>query len=446
MTTWETITPVGSAVAVGVEASPGPTVTYSSTAGSTLIAAGSVVPASWGSFTGFGLNSVTDTAGNVWQFSLAPSQDPPAGYAVGGLKYATFVAWCVNAAAVTSVSFANVTGGSDTWNLVLAEFGNVAGPGWGATAAAANSPGVATPKTSVHVSTPDDLVVGVVFSHNGAMTAEPSNATAFTGVTGIAYATGPAVTPGVASFVTPGQAGSSFGGSSINCGTLPDITPGDVIVLDVVAVSGVTVSGWPAGFAQVLTVSGANDPTNNRYVATKLADGSEGGTVQTVTLSGSANAAGMMYPVRGIASATPLNTATATASGYQTSLATAALTVNDPSDVTVYGYGGVTSPKTGSPVAASPGALSDNHSDDPAGTGIAFALGWGLGLTPAAGSSTIALDTLDYGLDFPVLQLGAGGSVTFAWTMNTACDNSVALMSFGAAAVPVPDEPMTQTF
>jgi len=81
------------------------TATYSSTTGNTLIA---YISAYVDSDTLLSIDSITDTAGNTWQYSTLPaSQSPPAngGYDTGDGYYGfAAVAYCIGATAVTSVT------------------------------------------------------------------------------------------------------------------------------------------------------------------------------------------------------------------------------------------------------------------------------------------------------------------------------------------------------
>ena len=111
------ITLLGSAVFEAIaQAAPGPVVPYTSAGGTTLIA---VIIDSSPQALG-GIASITDSAGNIWQCSTSGSQKPPSATASGGVvdgvtlfgNWAVTVAWCINAAAITSVTVKDATGWS----------------------------------------------------------------------------------------------------------------------------------------------------------------------------------------------------------------------------------------------------------------------------------------------------------------------------------------------
>jgi len=136
--------------------SPGPTISYSSVPGNTLIATGLVYT---GAVAITGLASVTDSAGNSWQFSTVNSQDPPSVVASSGGNYwCTFVAWCTDAAAVTSVSLSAGVGFTNFWRVSLSEWRGISSPDNGVALAGTN----ANPTGVVSLSYPDDLVTGVL--------------------------------------------------------------------------------------------------------------------------------------------------------------------------------------------------------------------------------------------------------------------------------------------
>lgn len=451
MTSWETITgPLGGAAAIGTYGAAGPTVTYSSTAGNTLIACGFTVQGGSGGSPLSATNqitSITDSAGNSWQFSLASSQFPASVFCGNPLGGIAWIAWCINAKAITSVTFTDGFGGSaDVWNVSVAEWAGIAFADGGF--AAATTTGSASPVGTVRVSAPNGIVVGVLDTAAGTVSATPAGTTALPGETGLTASSlrygNPAFVPASPVIYSGTGNGGTSGGSSIGSITMPPyFIPGDLLILDVVAYNA-TVSAWPSGFTQQLSVTGATDPLNQRFIATKIATGSE--TVLSVTMSGATNASALLYVLRGAGSAVPTSTATVTANGYTTTLATPALTIANPSDLTVYGYGGITSARSSFITATVPGSLS-NSAEAIAGQGTVAAAGWGINASPvASGSASAAVDTLDWAMDFPAAALGVGGNVTWNWSLTGGPAGAVAMMAFGPAAVPVPDEPMTQTF
>lgn len=447
MSDWLPIAPLGSATYQATAAAPGPTVSYTSAGGTALIAAGYVDQGtnSIAFDATHGLTSVTDTAGNIWQFSVANSQEPPAIYGSFGAgavrKTVAFAAWCLDAAPVTSVTFSDVGGGTDTWNISLTEWSNVAWPDFGY----AGGSGFSTPTgatASTRVSTPKDLVVGVLATDAGTITAAPPGTADLpgkvsTGAYSMRYALAPAVPASTFTFPPPGGNSGTTGGSSIaNISPPLDLCAGDLLIMDVVAYNA-TVTGWPAGFTQQLTVTGAMDPLNKRFVATKIADGSET-TNMTVTLSGASNASALCYSLRGAASPVPLNTATFTnGGGYTTTLGTASLTINDPSDATVYGYGGITATRGAFIGGSIPGSLS-NLSQAIGGQGTLAQIGWGINVSPgASGSATAAVDVLDWAMDFGPLPTGVGGFANWPWSLSGGVQHTWVMQSFGPQGVPV---------
>ena len=124
---------VGVANVEDTVASPGPTISYSSTAGNTLILSGYVET---GSTAVSGISSITDSAGNPWQYSTSNAQNPPSqASSSGGTHYAAFVAWCIGAAAITSVTVHDSTGHSDFWNVFVSEWAGITAARTGAAAA-----------------------------------------------------------------------------------------------------------------------------------------------------------------------------------------------------------------------------------------------------------------------------------------------------------------------
>jgi hypothetical protein len=435
---------VGTATAAtGSFAAPGPTVTYSSTAGNMLVAVGQIANGSGQSGPALsatsGLTGITDTAGNHWMFSPVNSQNPPSTFNAASPGLVTFIAWCINAAAVTSVSFADAPLGTDVWDVCLSEWAGAVNPDWGLAAAAA---GGSTFPGGSRVSTSQDLVIAGLFTTGTVATTPPGSAAlqAASGVS-VVYEIAPSFQPGVFFFI--GSSNFSTSGTSLTP-TVPACTaPGDLLVYDVTAFSA-TVSSWPAGFTPQLSITGLTDSTNQRYIATKIADGTELSNL-TATMSGSGSALALVYTLRGAASAVPLNTATATANGDTTTLAAASLTIASPGDATIYGYGGETSGHTGFTTLTLPGTLA--NAIQGLGSGVSAGIGWGVDVTaPGAGSANAALDTLDYGLDFPPLALGAGGLVRLPWTLVTGAAASIVSMSFGPAGVPAPVLPQMYSF
>jgi len=128
---------VGQAGQAGNSAGSPLAITYSSTAHNTLILTGHLYDSNAGAFVA--PTSVTDSTGgtNAWHISTSATQaaltvqtpplcsitDPSDG---GAAHFANFVAWCIGAAAVTSVTLA-WEGGLSTWRRVaLSEWSGIA--------------------------------------------------------------------------------------------------------------------------------------------------------------------------------------------------------------------------------------------------------------------------------------------------------------------------------
>ena len=447
MSQWQTPGLLGSTTYQATAAAPGPTVSYASAGGTTLIAAGYVDEGA--TATSFdpthGLTSITDDAGNVWTFSKVNNQEPPVIYGAFGAgavsKTITFIAWCINAAPVTSVSFADVSSGTDTWNISLSEWANIAWPDFGY-AGGSGFTSIDSATASTRVSTPSNLVVGVLTSNAGTITSTPGGTSDLpgevsTGAYSMRYQIAPM--PPASTFMYPpgGVSNGTNGGSSI-INIIPpyDLCPGDLLFLDVV-VYGATVSSWPAGFTQQLSVTGQMNAANQRFVATKIADGSE--TINmTVGLSGAGTASALIYSLRGAASSIPLNTAIYTSSaGYTTSLPTPSLTIASPQDATVYGYGGISAARGAFLTGTIPGTLS-NGAEAINGEGTLAQIGWGVDVSPAAaGSASAAVDVLDWAMDFGALPSGVGGFVNWSWSLSSGVYHTWVMQSFGPIGVPV---------
>ena len=247
------------------------------------------------------------------------SQSPPSVYGPWSPGASTtFIAWCVNAAAVTSVSLSDATGATDTWNVSLSEWTSVSWPDFGT----AGGSGTSTPTTalaSTRTSTPYDLVVAAMGTKGGTISGTPGRDRPAARGDRPDRAV-PAVPGGRTRagqnfrYAGTGSGGTTGGSSITNIIPPADLVAGDLLIMDVVAWNA-TVSGWPGGYPQI-AVTGGMDAANQRFVATKIADGSEVINM-TVTLSGAGTASALLYSLRGAASATPLNTATAVNAGGQ---------------------------------------------------------------------------------------------------------------------------------
>lgn len=145
---------VGEAGMSGFNSAQTSVVTYASSGG-TLIFDGLFYN---GSNTPCLLTDITDTAGNTWHFSNVVSQNPPQSEEYDGSSQyiTTFVAWCIAAAPVTSVTIKRSDAGSNWWRATLAEFSDIGS----LHSAASNSAASGTaPSATIQVSS-GDLVIG----------------------------------------------------------------------------------------------------------------------------------------------------------------------------------------------------------------------------------------------------------------------------------------------
>jgi hypothetical protein len=136
---------------------------YSSTGGTTLILAFGFDQASAASDL-----TVTDSADNTWQYSAVNANDPPYGQvqttAGGGEYVGSFVAWCIGASAITSVTLSQVNG--NRWQGVLSEWNGIMSAGTGAAATnASTTSGITSPSLSLGNS--GDLVIAHCNSYGG---------------------------------------------------------------------------------------------------------------------------------------------------------------------------------------------------------------------------------------------------------------------------------------
>jgi hypothetical protein len=163
-----TIRLVGQAGIPGAADTTPQAVTYSSTAGNTLIVAGHFNSSGIAPFP----TSITDTASNTWQVSTANAQTPPTQEDSGSGAFNTdFIAWSVRAKAVTSVTIArgDISGGGTAfWRLTVAEFSGVLqfSNSWAGLAASGTSFAVGP----VTVPLPGSLAIAAVDDNSGTQT------------------------------------------------------------------------------------------------------------------------------------------------------------------------------------------------------------------------------------------------------------------------------------
>jgi hypothetical protein len=145
---------------VGTAVNPsGPTVTYTSAGGTTLIVTGLV---GTGGDPGTAAPSVSDTAGNRWQYTPVDNNGaPPAAKLVsGGGHWVAFTAWCINAAAVTSVTVSLT--GQTGWYVSLSEWQGIGSAGVGAAGGGLAVHNPSSPQVVTYH--PGDLVIGSAFT------------------------------------------------------------------------------------------------------------------------------------------------------------------------------------------------------------------------------------------------------------------------------------------
>lgn len=165
---------VGSVQYDGNHASPGPTLTYTSTGGNTLVLCGIVYA---GTTSLNGISSITDSASNTWQYSTSNHQNPPSQQGTDGTNfYISFVAWSIGASAVTTVTVNDGTGNSDFWNVGLSEWSGVNSADTGA---ANSGTGTTFASTAITLGNSGDVVIGVCDTSAGNITGAPVGSTKF---------------------------------------------------------------------------------------------------------------------------------------------------------------------------------------------------------------------------------------------------------------------------
>lgn len=151
---------------------PGPTISYNSVTGNTLVVTGQFEATQ--AITG--ITSVSDSAGNTWQFSTTNNQDPPSvTTSAAGTYFCSFVGWCVGASAVTSVSLTGNVGNTSGWLVSLSEWNSVSSPDTGVALTGTN----ANPQATTTLTFPGDLIVGCLDSSSKVPSALPSGWTGF---------------------------------------------------------------------------------------------------------------------------------------------------------------------------------------------------------------------------------------------------------------------------
>lgn len=199
-----------------------------------------------------GILGISDSAGNTWQFtSQADSNNPPSAHATSPFCFGAFVAWCINASAVTSVTVTlpGVFGSGEIrqavseWSGVTAADAGIAGtvtvPGGGNT----------TPGSLVLAGT-GEMIAGAMRTSNAAPAAVPS---------------------GMSQFASEGDVYSAWGTGFSGTFTAPWTggTPGDIATLALMAFTSgivITTASLPdavakSSYSQTLTQAGGTGVT-----------------------------------------------------------------------------------------------------------------------------------------------------------------------------------------
>lgn len=159
------ITYVGEAgIAGGAQPTP-QTISYHSTVGNTLILCGFLFYSSVGSVPG--ISSITDSAGNTWHYATGSSQNPP--YTVdsySSYNSVEFVAWCIDAAAITSLTY-TMPNASPWTRVTLSEWSGIGSLDSSAGATAATG---TNPAATLNLTDAGDLVVGALENNSGNQT------------------------------------------------------------------------------------------------------------------------------------------------------------------------------------------------------------------------------------------------------------------------------------
>ena len=154
--------------------SPGPVISYSSVNGNTLVVTGQM--ATTGTSPGIsGITSISDSAGNDWQYATSSNQNPPSVVTETSYWFCSFVGWCLDAAAVTSVTLTGDVGNTALWIVSVSEWHGIAAADSGVALTGTN----ANPSGTVDLAYPGELVVGSLDSSSVNPSALPSGWTAF---------------------------------------------------------------------------------------------------------------------------------------------------------------------------------------------------------------------------------------------------------------------------
>lgn len=192
----------------GLSASPY-TVSYTSKPGSTLVIAGYFYHPAQSSLP----TSITDTAGNTWHVSISNATDPPTEeISIGGAFRTTFIAWCINAAPVTSITIARQDNDptSSWWRFSLLELTGVAGLDTSNAGSDTSGTNSTFNLPSITLNHDQDWVVAIAANSSDSTETPPSGWSGLTG--GFAnWAAGACDVPGVTGSFSPQWTAASAG-------------------------------------------------------------------------------------------------------------------------------------------------------------------------------------------------------------------------------------------
>jgi beta-glucanase (GH16 family) len=172
----------------GYSASPvSDTVEFSmtaTTAGNTLTLAGSFYVSTEDPA---GIVSVTDSASNTWTYATSDSQNPPSAHSSDGSEggFVSFVAYCLDAASVTSITLTMPNPGGSPFYFVSADASEWSGITGLDTAVAGAGTAAASSPAAITLSDVGELVIGSMDHLSGTVTSTPAGATELSSTTGL---------------------------------------------------------------------------------------------------------------------------------------------------------------------------------------------------------------------------------------------------------------------
>lgn len=164
---------VGDAHAAGTSTNHSPS--YSSTGGNTLIITGDIFDAS---LSGVTISSITDNTGlNTWHFSTSNANNPPySDEGASGETIVTFIAWCINANAITSVTVALTA--TCFANIDVSEWSGIGSADTGGiTHVSSGATGTTIPSASIVLTGSGELVIATMDSAAAASVTAPAGTT-----------------------------------------------------------------------------------------------------------------------------------------------------------------------------------------------------------------------------------------------------------------------------